>query len=729
MTGRPTATAGAALACAALCWLAACAGAGGGGRADATGTADAADAVDAAAHDVTGDGVAPPPAAKQILFGDLHVHSTNSIDALTFNLPILGGRGFLGPSLHCDFARFCAQLDFWAITDHPEQARLDLWDGAREDVRVCNDLEGGDDEAPRMVTFLGWEWTQSAFSPATAFGHKNVLFVDTDDDAVPSRPVGAADAVVFVPRDLVPTAVTLAKGLDPDNATFYDGVGERLLAGIDAPICPSGVDTRDLPADCSELAADPAELYEKLDQWGFDALVIPHGTTWGAHNPILASWKWQLDPRQHVPRYERLVEVFSGHGNSEEYRPWRHAVEREDGSLACPEPTSDFEPCCWRAGEIVRARSAACGADPEGAACADDVATARQAYLDAGFSGVTTVRNTTAENWLDCGQCRDCFQPPFDYRPGISVQAAMAMSWFGEGDGGGDATEPLRYRWGFVGSTDSHKTGPGAGYKEAREMSDSFGSAAPEFDATVDLVAASLFPEQERQNSYYYSGALVAVHAEGRSRDAIWSALKRREVYATSGERILLHFDLTNAPDGERLPMGQEVRMAEVPRFEVRAVGSFRQAPGCPPEIVAAAPEGFIESACMGECYHPTDERNRITRVEVVKITPQVRPDEPLEGLIVDPFLVLPCDPDPAGCAVSFTDPDFPADGRPALYYVRVIQEPTPQFNAANLRCDAGPDGTCAATDPCPGDHRGAQDDCLAEDEERAWSSPIFVSP
>ena len=701
----------------------ACSGGGPGDSAHAD-----ADATTDAMAEVETDTGPPPPPAKQILFGDLHVHSTNSIDALAFNLPILGGSGFLGPALHCDFARYCSQLDFWAITDHPEQARPDLWQSAKEDVRVCNARWGGDDPDPEMVTFLGWEWTQSALSPSAGFGHKNVLYLDTAEDRVPARPIGAAEQALFMPRDLVDVAVLAAQAADPDNEDFYGAAGQLILDGIDAPICESGVDTRTLPDDCSELAADPAELYEKLDQWGFDALVIPHGTSWGAHNPALASWKWQLDPRNHVPRYERLFEVYSGHGSSEEHRTWRHAIELEDGTLACPEPSANFEPCCWRAGEIVRGRSQACADEPGGAACGAEVAAARQAYVDAGYGGVTTVSDATAADWLDCGQCRDCFQPPMDYRPGISAQAALARSYFGE-EGAEPLAEPLRYRWGFVGSTDSHKAGPGAGYKEDRQMSDTFGSGSPDWDDMVEVIAAAVFPEQERQNSYYYSGALVGIHAEGRDRQAIWDALQRREVYATSGERIMLHFDLVNAPGGEPLPMGQEVRMAAAPAFRVRAVGSFKQAPGCPAETVAAAPEGFIDEGCFGECYNPTDERYLITRVEVVKITPQVTPGEPLADLIADPFLVLPCEPDPTGCSVTFADEGFVAGGRTALYYVRAIQEPTLQFNAANLRCTEGPDGACVAVDPCPGDHRGATDACLAEDEERAWSSPIYVNP
>jgi hypothetical protein len=222
------------------------------------------------------------------------------------------------------------------------------------------------------------------------------------------------------------------------------------------------------------------------------------------------------------------------------------------------------------------------------------------------------------------------------------------------------------------------------------------------------------------------TGGLVGLHSTGRDRDAIWSALFRREVYGTSGDRILLWFDLLG-PDGV-LPMGSETRLAGTPLFRIRAVGSLKQKPGCPDSSVKALGPARLEYLCRGECYNPSDERRLITRIEVIRIRPQVRPGEPVGALIEDPWRRLACPPDPAGCEVQVEDPDFVAAGRDTLYYARAIQEPTPAVNAGGLRCRFDASGNCVAVNPCYGDYRTPYgDDCLSPNEERAWSSPIYV--
>ena len=64
---------------------------------------------------------------------------------------------------------------------------------------------------------------------------------------------------------------------------------------------------------------------------------------------------------------------------------------------------------------------------------------------------------------------------------------------------------------------------------------------------------------------------------------------------------------------------------------------------------------------------------------------------------------------------------------REVIYYVRAIQEPSLAIGAANLACEFDDDGKCKEVKLC-GDAKGqGEGDCLSENEERAWSSPIFI--
>jgi hypothetical protein len=174
--------------------------------------------------------------------------------------------------------------------------------------------------------------------------------------------------------------------------------------------------------------------------------------------------------------------------------------------------------------------------------------------------------------------------------------------------------------------------------------------------------------------------------------------------------------------------MGSAVAMRETPLFEVRAVGSFVQKPGCPEESVRALSPGRLERLCGGECFYPSDQRHPIAAIEVVRVRPQSTPGEDVGPLIEDPWRRFACSPDPAGCRVFFDDPDFATSGRDAVYYVRALQEPTPAINAANLRTTFDAAGNAVRVAPCYAGYRGSRDDdCLAPAQERAWSSPIYV--
>ena len=679
---------------------------------------------------------------KQILFGDLHVHTTFSADAFIASLPLLQGEGSHPPADACDYARFCSQLDFWSINDHAEALTPRHWRETKRSIRECNAV-AGDDENPDTVAFMGWEWTQVGASPEDHYGHKNVIFRDLGDDELPVRPISALnDRLIGMMRRRPPFLQQIQFPLlDFRNRQRYFDFAKFQEEANAVPLCPEGVDTRELPEECHEAAAEPKVLFEKLAQWGFDSIVIPHGNTWGFYSPAGTSWDKQLTAGQDGADVQTLIEIHSGHGNSEEYRDWRAVEFGADGEMRCPEPTENYLPCCWQAGEIVRARCT----DPDGEECRRKVEAARIRFLEAGTAGRQVLPGTPVEEWLDCGQCRDCYIPAFNYRPGGSAQYALSLTNFDEPE------NPRRFRFGFISSSDNHTARPGTGFKEIdrRENSEAAGpneewfariqgptptprDEARSFDpaaAQEQLLQALQIVDFERQASFFMTGGLVAVHSAGRSRDDIWEALKRREVYATSGDRILLWFDLVNHPDG-KVPMGSEARLDRAPRFRVRAVGSFVQNPGCPETSTSALGSERLDHLCRGECYNPSDERRTITRIEVVRIRPQAQAGEPVDPLIEDAWRVLPCPASEAGCSVEFEDPDFAAGGREVIYYVRAIQEPTMAVNAGGLRCDYDADGNCIKAHPCFGDYRTEyEDECLAENEERAWSSPIYLSP
>jgi hypothetical protein len=368
---------------------------------------------------------------------------------------------------------------------------------------------------------------------------------------------------------------------------------------------------------------------------------------------------------------------------------------------------------------------------------------ARANYVAAFQGGWKTLPGFESNDWIDAGQTPDGFQSAFNFRPRSSVQYILAIRDFT------DPEAPKRFELGFLGSSDTHVASAGSGYKEVArgEMTDGrgrrpgqgdlgggglFGSSADADEPvaeSVPFVSSGANPLQlfeiDRAGAFMVTGGLVAVHSAGRDRHAIWNALDRKEVYATSGRRTLLWFDLL-APDGA-IPMGSTTEQATLPRFRVRAAGSFEQQPGCPDHAVDALGEDRIAAICQGECYHPGDARRPITRIEVVRIRPQVRADEPLDGLVEDPWRTFPCPADGQGCVVEFADTDFENAARDTVYYVRAIEAPDQLIHGQNpLRCQYDEAGNCIEIDPCGG-NAPYDDDCLGEAEPRAWSSPIYV--
>ncbi len=642
---------------------------------------------------------------QQVLFGDLHVHSNYSLDAALFNTSMIKGGGLFTPADACDFARYCSALDFWSISDHAEGLSPEAWQNTLTSIRQCN-TRAGDPDNMDMVSFVGWEWTNdNQLDPQQHYGHKNVLFRSWSPGEVPSRPISSRprDALEQVPAVLKGT-MSLMGGIDA-MADFYYQINET----SQVPLCAEGIPADQLPDDCREVAQTPQALYRKLDEWGFDNVVIPHGLSWGATNPAKADFKNQLD--QHDQRYQKLLEVYSGHGSSERYLDFSRVGVKNNGELFCPPPTKNFTPCCHVAEQLLRADCAV----PDSTDCQQTVDNVMDKFLTAGdAAGRRLMTDVSLQQWQGCGQLKGGFQSAASYIPRQSAQYNLALGFDKNG-------QPKRARLGLVGSSDNHQARPGTGYKETDRLR--FTDSKETGEKNILSRQVDKMPEN---GGFYYTGGLVAVHAEGRNRDAIWRGLDARNTYATSGERILLWFDLLNGPEGEAV-MGSEVNMTTTPRFRVRALGAFEQKPGCLASTEQSLGRERMQFLCGGECYNPSDKRKAITRIEVVKIKPQASPNEPIAALVNNNWRVFDCPTDGDGCVIEFDDADFSTEARDSLYYVRAIQQPQPLINGDPFACEYDDQGFCVKRAYCIGSNATRDKNCLSEAEPRAWSSPIFI--
>lgn len=268
------------------------------------------------------------------------------------------------------------------------------------------------------------------------------------------------------------------------------------------------------------------------------------------------------------------------------------------------------------------------------------------------------------------------------------------------------------FQYGFIGSSDTHIVTPG----EVRERN--FPGHGGAGKPAIEEVPPGLTDLVE-----YSPGGLAVVWAPENTRPALFDALKRREVYATSGNRpIVRFFGGWGLPEGmcNAADFAEQGYAAGVP------MGSILQ----PPEAASVAPRFAV--AAMRDA-HPHAEP--LQRIQIIKgwvdggeKREQVYDvaGDPSNGASVD---LNTCATSGSGfsqlCRV-WTDPDFDPAQR-AFYYARVVENPSCRWShrqclAAEVDCN-DPDGPPEGFEGC----------CDARFpstiQERAWTSPIWYQP
>ena len=406
------------------------------------------------------------PPAKQILFGDLHVHTTFSPDAFMRSLPMLQGEGAHPPADACDFARYCSALDFWSINDHAEG---DLAAALAGDQGVDPPVQRRRrrPEESRLVAFLGWEWTQVG---ADAGGplrpqerhlprHRRGQGADAADQrAQPAagRRAAHAAAAVAAPRS--------CRSSTSSNRQRYFDFGKYQQELRDTPMCPRASTRASCPPTATSRRRRPRSCSRSSSQWGFDTIVIPHGTTWGLYTPPGTDLGQAAQPAPcTTPSKQTLIEVYSGHGNSEEYRDWHDVVFDANGQADLPRADRRL-PALLLAGRRDHPRALRQTRRPTSASSASQTARTqlprrrrrrapdRARRDDRGLEGLRPV--------------------PRLLQPGLQHAARRTRcSTSRRSPTSTTRGAPRRFRFGFIGSSDNHTARPGTGYKEfARRM-------------------------------------------------------------------------------------------------------------------------------------------------------------------------------------------------------------------------------------------------------------------
>jgi len=279
------------------------------------------------------------------------------------------------------------------------------------------------------------------------------------------------------------------------------------------------------------------------------------------------------------------------------------------------------------------------------------------------------------------------------------------------------------FKFGMIGSTDTHTS------LATIEENNYFGKATPgepsgnpeRFQERITgFLQKPGGPDITMRHYQTLAAGLAAVWATGNTREELWDALKRKEVYATTGTRMLVRvfagwdFEAADVqrPDFSKdgyqrgVPMGGDLRKApkgKSPTFVIRAL---RDVDGANLDRIQIV-KGWLDA--KGETHE------RVYDVVVSdgrKIDADGRCKTPVGNTVDVQKATYTNSIGDALMLGYWKDPDFNPEQR-AFYYVRVLEIPTPRwttYDAAFFGVDLPKD--------VPPTH-----------QERAYTSPIWYTP
>ncbi|MEM9460277.1 MAG: DUF3604 domain-containing protein [Myxococcota bacterium] len=589
--------------------------------------------------------------ARNLYWGDLHVHTAYSFDAWLHDvridpdqayrfaqgeavqLPPLDVRGEPTQTVQID-----RPLDFVAITDHAEflaEVQACITEGsAAYDTPLCTDYRANQNGA--LVSF-GLQLGQADPERFEAICGPDGVDCPNLAREVWQRTIDAAQA-------------HYDGGPQCRFTTFvgYEWSGMQALSNLHRNVIFRGSEVPAQPLSYYEAPSAQA-LWDGLEQQclddpsGCDVLAIPHNSNWSNGRMFAVEYPGRGSEAEQArarAAMEPLVEIFQHKGDSE-------CINGISGVLGDPDELCDFE-------KLRVAPFEDCGDGIGQNGTIGGGCVSRRDYL----------RGALLE--------------------GLREQIRIAANPF---------------LLGFIASTDTHNGTPGLVDEDAY-----VGHVGREEGEPVGRLTGEV-PAGPRNGP----GGLSAVWATENSRNAIFDALRRREVYGTSGPRIAVRVfggfdlpadlcargDLVAVGDAQGVPMGGELSTAPAGGALRLAISALRDPQGLPLQRVQVI-KGWVDPAGMGH-----------VSVDDVAGGPN--------EASVDPSTCAPTGEGADSLCTVWTDPQFDPT-LPSYYYVRVVENPRCRWSVSD--CQALGDRAPPVCEQLP-----------VAIQERAWTSPIWYVP
>ena len=265
------------------------------------------------------------------------------------------------------------------------------------------------------------------------------------------------------------------------------------------------------------------------------------------------------------------------------------------------------------------------------------------------------------------------------------------------------------YKFGMIGATDSH-----TGLATAEE--DNFGGKYP-----LDGIPSNKFDQELTPNAYgvdMNAQGLAAIWADENTRDGVYDAFRRKEVYATSGPRIQLRFfggwsfsdadarsaDLAKVGYQKGIPMGGDLPPAPANKAPSFIIHAAKDPKGANIERIQVV-KGWVDAS--GQSY----ERVYDVVLSDERVAKGAQITSPIRSTVSVEHATYTNEVGAVQLSAKWTDPDFDASQN-AFYYARVLEIKTPRHSVYDA---------VAMQRVHPEKYAG-------EIQERAYSSPIWYN-